>query len=77
MNEKLKTVLEKALGEDFAALEKTKNFRDSDFWDSLRYINLVVALQSEFKIQLKKEDMQRLFSVADIQAVLAGYGIKA
>jgi acyl carrier protein len=77
MNEKLKAVLEKTLDEEYATLEMTENFRDSDFWDSLRYVNLVVSLQSEFKIQLKKEEIRQLFSVASIKAVLLGYGIQA
>lgn len=77
MNEKLKAILEKTLDEEYSTLEKTENFRDSDFWDSLRYVNLVVTLQSEFKIQLKKEEIRQLFSVASIKAVLAGYGIQA
>lgn len=78
MNEpinKLKDILQRALGEDFASLEKVEDFRNSDFWDSLRYVSLVVLLQSEFKLQLKKEDIRQLFSVASIKSVLSGNGI--
>lgn len=76
MNKKLKTVLENILDEDFETLEKIENFRDSEIWDSLRYVNLVVSLESEFKIQLKKKDIQQLFSVANIKSVLSRYGIE-
>ncbi len=77
MNERLKTVLERTLGEDYMALEKTENFRDADFWDSVRYVNLVVGLQSEFKIQFEKKDIQQLFSVASIKSVLGRYGVNS
>lgn len=76
MSERLKAVLERTLGEDYGTIEKTENFRDADFWDSLRYVNLVVSLQSEFKIQLSKEDIRQLFSVASIKAVLGRYGVQ-
>lgn len=77
MSEKLKAVLERTLGEDFATIENTENFRDADFWDSLRYVNLVVTLQSEFKIQLSKDDIRQLFSVPSIKAVLGRYGVQS
>lgn len=75
MNNKLKTVLERTFDNDFETLEKIDNFKDSEFWDSLRYVSLVVSLQSEFKIELKKEDIQQLFSVASVKSVLLKYGI--
>jgi acyl carrier protein len=76
MSDKLKAALEGALGEDFSTLEKMENFKDSDSWDSLRYVALVVSLESEFDIRLKKEDIQQLSSVASIKIVLSTYGIK-
>lgn len=77
MKDKLKAVLEATLDEDVETLEKIENFRDSEIWDSLRYVSLVVSLQSEFKIELKKEDIQQLFSVASIKSALLKYGIEA
>lgn len=75
MNAKLATLLERVLGADVAVLEKIDNFRDSEFWDSLRYVDLVVSLQNEFKVKLDKEQIKRLFSVSDIRSVLAKHGI--
>lgn len=75
MNEKLKVVLEGVFGEDFSTIEKMENFKDAEMWDSLTYVSLVVSLQSEFKIQLNKEDIQQLNSVAKIKSVLLKYEI--
>ena len=76
MREKLKNLLERILDEEFDSLMKVNNFKDLEFWDSLKYVNLVVAIQSEFKVNLTKEDIQNLFTVGDIEAVLANHGAK-
>ena len=77
MNEKLKVVLEGVFDEDFSTIEKMENFKDAEMWDSLTYVSLVVSLQSEFKIQLDKEDIQQLNSVAKIKSDLLKYEIEA
>jgi acyl carrier protein len=76
MDQKLKAVLERVLSDDFESLKKMDNFRDSEYWDSLAYVNLVVSLETEFKIKLKREDIQQLFSIPKIKSVLAKYGIQ-
>lgn len=76
MDEKLKNILEQLLDESFETLEKMQDFKESEDWDSLNYVNLVVSLESEFKIKLKKEDIQQLLSVAGIKTVLVKYGVK-
>lgn len=76
MMNKLSDLLENVLGEDFAVLENMENFKESESWDSLAYVNLVMSMESEFGIKLKKEDIQELFSVARIKAILIKYGVK-
>ena len=76
MKEKLKNLLERILDEEFDSLTRVNNFRELEFWDSLKYVNLVVGLQSEFKVNLTKEDIQNLFTVSDIEAVLTNRGVK-
>ena len=76
MREKLKSLLERILDEEFDSLTRVNNFRNLEFWDSLKYVNLVVGLQSEFKVNLTKEEIQNLFTVSDIEAVLANRGVK-
>ncbi len=75
MSEKLRNLLEKVLDEDFGLLTSVSNFKDLEFWDSLKYVNLVVGLQAEFKINLTKDDIQNLLSVNGIEAILLRYGV--
>jgi len=77
MSARLTAVLERVLGADIAVLEKVEDFKESEFWDSLRYVDLVVSLQAEFQVKLEKEQIKRLSSVAQVRAVLAQHGIDA
>ncbi len=76
MNERLKSVLEEVLDESFETISSAGNFRDADFWDSLKYITLVVTLESKFEIKLAKEEVQQLMSVTGIESVLKRHGIE-
>lgn len=75
MIEKLKGLLEKIFDEDFSAISKVENFKELEFWDSLMYVNLVVGIQKDFKIELTKDDIQNLLSVKSIETVLSRYGV--
>lgn len=76
MEEKLKILLERIIDEEFEMIKAATNFRDLEFWDSLMYVNLVVGIQKEFKVELTKDDIQNLLSVSSIESVLSNHGVK-
>ena len=39
-------------------------------WDSLQHLNLVLALEQEFRIQFTPEEIEQLLSVAVVAALL-------
>jgi acyl carrier protein len=41
-------------------------------WDSLNHLNLVLALEQEWRIQFSPEEMEELLSMARIARVVAG-----
>jgi acyl carrier protein len=45
-------------------------------WDSLNHLNLIMALESEFGIELTPDDAMEMASVANIRAVLQRYGVE-
>ncbi|MFN2513860.1 MAG: acyl carrier protein [Pyrinomonadaceae bacterium] len=45
-------------------------------WDSLNHLNLVMALESEFKIALPVEDALQMRNVTLIQTILRMHGVK-
>jgi acyl carrier protein len=42
-----------------------------EVWDSLQHLNLVLALEQEFDVQLTPEEIELLLCVQDIVALLA------
>jgi acyl carrier protein len=77
MISKLSGLIERVFGEDFTEVVEMADFRETDIWDSLMYVNLVVSLEKAFKIELEKDEIQMLTSVENIEAVLAKRGIDA
>lgn len=76
MRDKLKIFLENTLNEPYESFANVENLKDLEFWDSLVYVNLVVGLQQEFKVNLTKDDIQQLLSVKGIESVLTRYGVQ-
>lgn len=52
-------------------------FSDVEGWDSLRYVQLVLAVQEEFGIELSADEIQRLPSYEGLRSVLVERGIQA
>ena len=43
-------------------------------WDSLRHLNLILALEQEFDVQFEPEEMERMTSVGQIVELLEAKG---
>lgn len=72
---KLKQLLADVFGEDPQSITDESSIDTIDQWTSLRHLNLVVALEERFNIQLNEEETLEIISVALIKAVLADHGI--
>lgn len=49
--------------------------RDTEGWDSLRHVMLVVGLEQLFAVALSAEEIQSMVTVADIGRVLRERGV--
>ena len=58
---------------DDPSLEVRDDLRASDVkgWDSLSHINLIVAVEKEFKIRLTTAEVRRLNNVGDFIALIS------
>ena len=45
-------------------------------WDSLRHLNLILALEQEFDTQFEPEEMERMTSVGQIVEILEAKGMQ-
>ena len=46
-------------------------------WDSLNHLNLVMAIEEEFKVSLSPDDTLDMRDVGQIRAILRTHGVEA
>lgn len=74
---RLDTLLESILDHPLEGLDESLPFAEVCDWDSIRQVQLVVGLQSTFEIDLTREEIQGLRSIADARSLLSARGITA
>ena len=57
-------------GVEPADLNEASTPADHESWDSLAQLNLMVALEDEFSIELRPDDIQEMVSIGAIAAVV-------
>ena len=75
MTSKLKNVIEAIFEGGFEEVKRAQSFSEIETWDSLNYIRLVVAIQTEFGVELTPEEIQQINSVAAIHEILTARGL--
>ena len=68
--EKLKNVVATVLNVDVSRIDANANSDTIESWDSLRHMNLVLALEDEFGVSLPDEDAANATSYALLVLVL-------
>ena len=68
---RLTGVFRSVVGNEQLNLSRTTTARDVDGWDSLMHINLIVAVEREFKIRFTTREITRLENVGALEDVIA------
>ena len=68
MEQKVICVLKEVLEDDNVTIETSRE--NNSAWDSLRHLNLVVELESEFDYSFEPDEISRMKSVIDIISIL-------
>ena len=68
---RLDQCLENVLEIDIAEIQKISSFTELKNWDSLRYMSLLVALESEFELTLERDEIELLVSYTGIVEILS------
>jgi acyl carrier protein len=71
----LPEILAEILMCDVDALPPTTRLRDTEGWDSLRHVTLIVGLERSFAVKLSAEDIRSMVTVGDIERVLTEKGV--
>ena len=73
--EKLRALLDDLVDGLGEQIDDDVPFAETDEWDSLKYMRLVLGIEAEFGCELDPEEIQSLTSVAGIKRVLGARGV--
>ncbi len=76
MNEKLNNLMADLLRMDPARVNDDLTMQDTDVWDSLKHMELIVSIEDEFDVELTSDDIIKMLSVKAIREILAQKGIQ-
>jgi acyl carrier protein len=72
---RLKQVLANVFGVEVRAIDEATSVDTVERWDSLRHLNLVLALEQEFNVTLTEEQTVQILSYSLIKIVLEEHGL--
>ena len=72
---KLKQVLANVFGIDVSTIDETTSVDTVAEWDSLKHLNLVLALEEKFNVTLTEEQTVQILSYPLIKVVLEEHGV--
>lgn len=73
---KLKQVLADVFGVDPSRIDDEASVDTIEKWDSLNHLNLVLALEEQFKVSLNEEQIVEMLNYPLVKAVLQENGVE-
>lgn len=68
---RLSDVFRNVFGDELPELSRATTANDVDAWDSLMHINLIVAIEREFKVRFTTREINALRNVGDLMDLIA------
>ena len=75
MKDKILTVISIIMEANINNLDENTSSKNVENWDSLRHMNLIVAVEEEFEIELTDDEIVGMNSYKEIERVLKSYNI--
>ena len=75
VEERVKKIIVEQLGVEEGEVTPTASFVDDLGADSLDTVELVMAFEEEFSVEIPDQDAEKIKSVGDVNAYLKGKGI--
>ena len=73
MENRIKKVMSEVLGIDEASISDSTSPENVESWDSLKEMNIIVALEEEFDIEFNDEDIIEMLNFKLIYEIVKGY----
>ena len=74
-NKKIEQLLERVFAEESRQAAAGCPFEKLECWDSLHYVQLVVAVQVTFGIELNQDQIRRIVTLDGLREVLKEHGV--
>ena len=71
--DKVKTIINEQLGVNENDINMESNFLEDFGADSLELIDLIMALESEFEIEVPEEDIEEIETVSDVVSYIKNH----
>ena len=75
MNNHINRIVSEVFGIPFETIDKDSSPDSISTWDSTSHIHLILALESEFGVELSPEDSMEMLSVRLIRTILKNNGV--
>ena len=76
MNNQINQIVSEVFGIPFETIDKDSSPDSISTWDSTSHIHLILALESEFGVELSPEDSMEMLSVRFIRTILKSHGVE-
>lgn len=76
MQDRIRRILSDVVGAPLETLAATAPINQLDGWESLNLVNLMIALEDEFKVSFSPEQAGELSSIEAIARIVTGLGAK-
>lgn len=76
MEDRIKKVLAIVLEKELNEIKNDCSPETIEEWDSLKQMNLIVAVESEFAVEINENEILELTSIPAIAAILKAKGIQ-
>ncbi len=57
-------------------ITNTLTMKDTEIWDSLKHMELIVSIEEEFNVQLTADEIVNMLNVKEIKQILEKRGIQ-
>lgn len=77
MNEKIRRIMSNIFEIQEDEINDDSSIDKIESWDSLKHINLIIALEEQFGITITEDEMLEMTSFPDIKRILKDKGVSA
>jgi acyl carrier protein len=75
MEQKLKQIMSNIFGIEEDEITDDSSIDNIEKWDSLKHINLIIAIEEQFGISIDEDEMVEMTSFTEIKRILRDNGV--